>query len=41
MRKEERRKGGRMMTEEIFKYATLKGDSLFFDKGDAADIENL
>ena len=27
------------MTEKIFKFATVKGDSLFFDKGDAADVE--
>ena len=27
------------MTKKIFKFATIKGDSLFFDKGDAADVE--
>ena len=27
------------MTKKIFKYATVKGDSLFFDKGDAAEVQ--
>ena len=27
------------MTKKIFEFATIKGDSLFFDKGDAADVE--